>query len=99
MLTYDQALTQILSRIAPLEAVELTLADALGCVLAEDISAPNAMPPFDNSSMDGFAVRADDLTAGTVLPVQGDIPAGALSVPKTLAGPCPADHDRRPPSL
>ena len=86
MLTYDQALTQILSRIAPLEAVELALTDALGCVLAEDISAPNAMPPFDNSSMDGFAVRADDLTAGTVLPVQGDIPAGALAVPKLLPG-------------
>jgi molybdopterin molybdotransferase len=87
MLTYDQALTQILSRITPLEAVQLTLADALGCVLAEDIPAPSQLPPFDNSSMDGFAVRADDLTAmGTVLPVQGDIPAGALSVPELRPG-------------
>ena len=86
MLTYDQALSQILSQITPLDAVELALNDALGNVLAEDITAPYAMPPFDNSSMDGFAVRYADLAAGTVLPVQGDIPAGALSVPELMPG-------------
>ncbi|MDQ2798281.1 MAG: molybdopterin molybdotransferase MoeA [Armatimonadota bacterium] len=87
MLTYDQALVQILSQIAPLAPAELTLTDALGCVLAEDIVSPQNIPPFDNSSMDGFAVRAADLTAvPKTLPVQGDIPAGALSVPELLPG-------------
>ena len=87
MLTYDQALAQILGQIAPLEPAELTLTDALGGVLVEDIAAPQDIPPFDNSSMDGFAVRSADLTAGPkTLPVQGDVPAGALSVPALMPG-------------
>jgi len=87
MLTYDQALTQILSQIAPLAPDELPLSDALGCVLAEDLVAPQAVPPFDNSSMDGFAVRAADLVnIPAVLPVQGNIPAGALSIPTLTPG-------------
>ena len=87
MLTYDQALAQILSRLAPLPPVPLPLSDALGCVLAEDLVAPQAVPPFDNSSMDGFAVRAADLAdIPAVLPVQGDIPAGALSLPTLTPG-------------
>jgi len=87
MLTYDQALAQILGQIAPLPPVALPLAEALGCVLAEDVSAPADVPPFDNSSMDGFAVRAADLTTipGS-LPVAGDIPAGALSLPALTPG-------------
>jgi molybdopterin molybdotransferase len=87
MLTYDEALAQILGGIAPLPPVVLPLAEALGCVLAEDVTAPFPLPPFANSSMDGFAVRAADLAQMPVtLPVQGDIPAGALSVPALDAG-------------
>jgi len=87
MLTYDQALAQILGRIAPLPTVALPLADALGCVLAEDLWATQDVPPFDNSSMDGFAVRAADLAnVPTTLLVQGDIPAGALSLPALTPG-------------
>ncbi len=82
MLTYDEALAQILGGIAPLPPVVLPLAEALGCVLAEDVTAPFPLPPFANSSMDGFAVRAAELARLPVtLAVQGDIPAGALSVP------------------
>jgi len=87
MLTYDQALAQILGQIAPLPPAALPLADALGCVLAEDVFAPSAVPPFDNSSMDGFAVRAADLAAVPAsLPVAGDVPAGALSLPTLAPG-------------
>ncbi len=87
MLTYDQALAQILSQIAPLRPVDLPLADALGCVLTEDVYAPQAVPPFDNSSMDGFAVRAAELAnIPATLPVSGDIPAGALSLPTLTPG-------------
>ncbi len=87
MLTYDQALAQMLGRIAPLPPADLPLSEALGCVLAEDLWATQDVPPFDNSSMDGFAVRAADLANDpTTLPVQGDIPAGALSLPALTPG-------------
>ena len=82
MLTYEEALAQILSHTAPLAPVQVPLADALGLVLAEDLAASHDLPPFDNSSMDGFAVRAADIAVNeAVLPVQGDIAAGALSIP------------------
>ena len=87
MLTYDQALAQILGQISPLPPADLPLADALGCILAEDVFAPSAVPPFDNSSMDGFAVRAADLAViPAALPVAGDIPAGALALPALAPG-------------
>lgn len=44
----------------PLPAEEIALDDALGRVLAEDVASADAIPPFDNSAMDGFAVRAED---------------------------------------
>ena len=85
MLTYEEALVQILSRTERLSPEQVPLAEALGLILAEDIRTPHDLPPFDNSSMDGFAVRAADIAAvSTVLPVQGEIAAGALSIPALL---------------
>ena len=87
MLTYEEALAQILSQTQPLPPVQTPLQDALGLVLAQDLIAPHPLPPFSNSSMDGFAVRAADAAeAGVVLPVQGDIAAGTLSVPALRPG-------------
>ena len=87
MLTYEEALAQILSQTQPLSPVQRPLSEALGLVLAEDLAASSPLPPFSNSSMDGFAVRAADIAeAGAVLPVQGDIAAGALSVPTLRPG-------------
>jgi len=62
-------------------AVTVALAEALGLVLAEDVVARLALPVFDNSAMDGYAVRAEDAAHATpehpvVLPVAEDIPAG-----------------------
>ena len=85
MLTYEEALAQILGQTYTLTPVQTPLAEAPGLILAEDLCASHDLPPFDNSSMDGFAVRAADIAdAGTVLPVQGDIAAGALSVPTLM---------------
>ncbi len=61
--------------------VAVALADAQGLVLAEDVVAPLALPVFDNSAMDGYAVRAEDVAGATpeqpvVLEVAEDIPAG-----------------------
>ncbi len=87
MLTYEEALTQILAQAVPLAPVPTPLADALGLALAEDLTTPHDLPPFDNSSMDGFAVRFADLqTIPATLPVAGEIAAGALDIPALLPG-------------
>ncbi|RXS64425.1 molybdopterin molybdenumtransferase MoeA [Streptomyces sp. TM32] len=84
-------LDDVLSKIAPLDPIELQLLDAQGCVLVEDITVPVALPPFDNSSMDGYAVRAADTTAATQdapvsLTVIGDIAAGPGELPDVGPG-------------
>ena len=69
----------IVERVAPVEGTETTaLRDAVGRVLAEDIVAPVDVPPFDNSAVDGYAVRAADLqTAGeTRLAIVDRVTAG-----------------------
>ncbi|MGI8721032.1 MAG: molybdopterin molybdotransferase MoeA [Geodermatophilaceae bacterium] len=63
----------------PVEIVPL--GRARGLVLAEDVTSVTALPPFHNSAMDGYAVRAADVSAvPTTLPVADDIPAGRTSV-------------------
>ncbi|MEE1755837.1 molybdotransferase-like divisome protein Glp [Streptomyces sp. SP18CS02] len=78
----DEHLDDILGAIRPLDPIELQLPDAQGCVLVEDVTVPVALPPFDNSSMDGYAVRVADVTGATeefpaVLTVIGDVAAGS----------------------
>jgi molybdopterin molybdotransferase len=75
----------LITRGAP---VRVPLSDALGLVLADDVAAPLSLPNFDNSAMDGYAVRADDVAAASadhpiLLPVAEDIPAGRTD-PLTL---------------
>jgi molybdopterin molybdotransferase len=67
------------------------LADALGLVLAADVVAPLSLPGFDNSAMDGYAVRAADVAAAREdtpvrLPVTADIPAGRTDIPTLEPG-------------
>ena len=67
----------VLSSCVPLGPVEVGLSDALGLVLAEDVHALDDLPPFANTAMDGYAVRADDTKAAPVeLSVIGVLPAG-----------------------
>jgi molybdopterin molybdotransferase len=91
----------------PLPVERVPLARALGRVLAEPLVAGVALPPFDNSAMDGYAVRAADVAGATeadpsVLPVAADIPAGRTDVPPLRPGtahrimtgaPLPAEAD------
>jgi molybdopterin molybdotransferase len=73
----EDALKRILSAAAlPHHVVRRPLLDALGCVLAEDIISPIAVPLNDNSAMDGYALRAAD--SGQALPVVQRIPAGCV---------------------
>src|SRR5690554_8234449 len=59
-LSPEEALGRVLARAAPLEAEEVALDEALGRVLREDVAADALLPPWDNSAMDGYAVRAAD---------------------------------------
>ncbi|MGW5055549.1 molybdopterin molybdotransferase MoeA [Actinokineospora sp. NPDC004072] len=71
---------RVAALVPPLPVRRLPLADCLGLVLAEDVVAGVSLPPFDNSAMDGYAVRAADLGDETSLPVADDIPAGRTDV-------------------
>ncbi|WP_326629593.1 MULTISPECIES: molybdotransferase-like divisome protein Glp [unclassified Streptomyces] len=78
----DEHLEDILAAVRPLEPIELQLPEAQGCVLVEDVVVEIALPPFDNSSMDGYAVRVADLEGASeefpaVLTVIGDVAAGS----------------------
>lgn len=80
--TVDEHLEDVLTTVRPLEPIELQLLDALGCVLVDDVTVPVSLPPFDNSSMDGYAVRVTDVEGASeefpaVLEVVGDVAAGA----------------------
>ena len=73
----DVYLDEILAAITPLPPRDLSLAEAFGAVLAEDVTAQWALPAFDNSAMDGYAVRSADVAGAPVtLPVAGEIAAG-----------------------
>jgi molybdopterin molybdotransferase len=81
MITIAEALDIILKTVKPLAPAEVGLEDALGLVLAEDIVSRDAIPPFNNSAMDGYAVRSADIAgadgaAPVVLDVVDDIKAG-----------------------
>ena len=77
----QEHLDDVLATVRPLDPIELNLLDAQGCVLVDDITVPMSLPPFDNSSMDGYAVRVTDVAGASeefpaVLEVVGDVAAG-----------------------
>jgi molybdopterin molybdotransferase len=82
--TVDEHLSVVLDGIGSIDTIELTLLDAQGLLLAENIRADFPLPSFDNSAMDGYAVRAIDTRNATReepvrLQVVGDVAAGAKS--------------------
>ena len=84
MIGVEEALSFILSHFEPLEPETVYLLDAQDRVLAEDVFSDVAIPPFDNTSMDGYAVRAaDTVGAGPERPIAlrvvADVPAGVVA--------------------
>lgn len=93
LLAYDDAVQRIVASFEPLPATEVALADALGLVLARDVVARDEIPAFDNSAMDGWAVRSSDLAAGGAeLRVADEVVPGAAV--KVMTGqPIPEGAD------
>ncbi len=83
MISVEEALKRILDSISPLGLEKVSILDALGRVIGEDIYAGRAIPPKDHSAMDGYALRSVD-TRGTspenpvVLDVIDDIPINRI---------------------
>lgn len=81
MITVEEALNKILSLIQPLGLEKVNLLGGSGRVIGEDVVANRDIPPFDNSGMDGYAVRSEDIQntssdSPVRLEVIGDLPAG-----------------------
>lgn len=94
MLSLEEAIEKLLKAVTPISAVEhFSVGDAIGRFLANDVVASNPVPLFDNSAMDGWAVRSGDvLSAAADRPVTlecvANIPAGAESLVEIQAGQC-----------
>jgi molybdopterin molybdotransferase len=76
----EEARAEVLASVGLLDVEDVPIWEARGRVLATDVTAPENVPPWANSAMDGFAVRGADVAeAGAVLDVVGDLPAGSTT--------------------
>jgi molybdopterin molybdotransferase len=76
-LSFESARSLILEKMTTLPCESASLLDIVGRVLAEEIRAPWDLPRWNNSAMDGFAVKAEDCVAGRALRINGYLPAGS----------------------
>jgi molybdopterin molybdotransferase len=89
----EDYLGEILAAIRPVPTADLSLADALGSVLAADVTAAWPLPGFDSSAMDGYAVRAIDVASASAsspvtLPVDAEVAAGDTTARTLVPGHC-----------
>src|SRR6476646_12199144 len=89
MMSVDDAVAIIATRVRAVQETEIVdLRHADGRILATTIVAPLPLPPFNNSAVDGYAVRSADLAGGEerTFPVAGRVPAGALAADPIAPG-------------
>ncbi|MCA9555037.1 MAG: molybdopterin molybdotransferase MoeA [Myxococcales bacterium] len=91
MKSIREALDLMMPAFTPVGVERVALADAVGRVLAEDVLGRSDLPPFSNSAMDGYAVRAADVASATAeapaeLPVRGESKAGGETPPALEPG-------------
>lgn len=89
-LSIEEALSRLTAGLRPVGAEAVPLERSLRRILAEDVRARHPLPPFANSSMDGYAVRAEDVASATPnapikLQVVGEAAAGAAALPQVAA--------------
>ena len=78
MHTLEEARAEMLQAITPLAAETIPLPQAGSRVLATEAQAKIDLPRFDNSAMDGYAVRAGEANTGAILKCIGEVPAGSI---------------------
>src|SRR4030081_968271 len=92
MLTYEQARRTVIEQVdkarGPRTTANLSVWDALGFVLAEEIKTDREYPPFDRSTRDGYAVRATDIAPGATLRCVAEIKAGDTVTQPLAPGTC-----------
>src|SRR4030065_1268447 len=91
MLNVEEARNHVLESGGKLPLIEVPLLESLGLVLGEDIIAKDDIPPFDNSAMDGYALRQRDIEGTSEgkpvsLRVTGDLPAGKAPTDSVAGG-------------
>src|SRR5260370_18407193 len=87
MLPVEEAQQRVLDEVTELGAEDVPLLEAHGRVLREDVLAPFDIPPADNTAMDGYAVRAEDVANAPVdLRVIEDLPAGSVATRRVEPG-------------
>jgi molybdopterin molybdotransferase len=91
MLSVDEALATVLNNVAPLGAERIPIIEALGRILAEEIHSSRDIPAFDNSAMDGYAVRSGDIAEASEsnpvrLKVLETVGAGVMPSKRIAAG-------------
>ena len=98
MTSADEALQIVLDNVAPLGVERRSITAALGRVLAEEIHSPRDIPGFDNSAMDGYAVRAADVASASesnpvTLEVLETVGAGTMPSRQHRGGARGSHHD------
>jgi molybdopterin molybdotransferase len=92
MLTFEQARQEVISQLSKIKraaaTVNLSVWDASGYVLAQNLIADRDYPPFDRATRDGYAVRASESTAGATLACIGEIKAGDALTEPLKRGTC-----------
>jgi molybdopterin molybdotransferase len=93
MLELEEARQRLLDAVKPLPAEMVPVSQAAGRVLAEEVVSPIDLPPFDNSAMDGYAVRSADVASASsqspiMLKLAGHVPAGAVFTGTVQPGTC-----------
>ena len=90
MISYEEARRSVFKEAQILGAEDVALDDSFRRVLAADIHSPRALPPFDNSAMDGYAVRSMDMSGElpAVLSIAGEQPAGMARAGTFAPGEC-----------
>jgi molybdopterin molybdotransferase len=89
LVPYEQAFGRVSARLRATDVTEVPAADSVGLVTADDIKSLDDVPPFDNTAVDGFAVRSADVSPAPVeLTVVATIPAGVAPVVTLEEGTC-----------
>jgi molybdopterin molybdotransferase len=81
MISVEEATATILSKVAPVGEEMISLVEADGRVLTQPVIAERMLPPWDNSAMDGYAVRAAEVAVGKPLPIAATVGAGHAPPP------------------